>query len=370
VTSAQLPLSAAPIVGDPFPADVLPMIAEPFRSSQALREAFSAGLSRLLLREPGLGPFILVLNNAAFDSALYERLGSDLSRCFDALATDCRSVLRQGRDPDEPPDDLAVFLRLMAIGLVDLPMVQRRRVGPWEVQFNPLRGLRPARAATGQPRSNRSPFDPHGFHFNKPFLRREAFWQGELAGVEVELLFNKFPFVDLHALLVPRRLENAPQFLQRHQHEAVWAMTETLGSSLPQVGLAYNSFGAFASVNHLHFQLFLRREPLPLAAPGWRHNGGDRPYPIACATFESPGPAWDAIARLNEGGASYNLVYTPQRLYCIPRRRQGTYTAPAWCGGQAWYELAGGAVILTADTFAALAPWDIHAAIAAADLGL
>jgi hypothetical protein len=363
-------MSATGIVGDARPADGTPLIAEPFRSPESLREAFSAGLSRLLREEPGLGPFILALNNAAFDATLFERLDPELQRRFDALAADCRRVLRQGRDLDEPPDDLAVFLRLMAIGLQDLPAVQRRRIGPWEVQLNPMRGLRPARAAAGHPQSNRAPFDPHGFHFNKPFLRREAFWHGELAGVEVELLFNKFPFVELHALLVPRRLEHAPQFLQRHHHEAAWAMTETLGHNLPGVGLGYNSFGAYASVNHLHFQLFLRRDPLPLTAPGWRHNGGDRPYPIACATFETLGPAWDVIARLNEGGASYNLVYTPQRLYCLPRRRQGTYTPPAWCGGQAWYELAGGAVTLTAETFAALTPRDIHAAIAAANPGL
>jgi hypothetical protein len=355
--------------GLPTVGDALPVIAEPFRSPQALHEAFSAGLSRLLLGEPGLGPFILALNNAAFDPALYERLGPDLTRRFEALAEHCRSVLRQGRDPDEPRDDLAVFLRLMAIGLPDLPPVQRRRVGLWEVQFNPLRGLRPARAAGGQPQSNRAPFDPHGFHFNKPFLRREAFWQGELAGIEVELLFNKFPFVNLHALLVPRRLENAPQFLQRHHHEAAWALTETLGQNLPGVGLGYNSFGAFASVNHLHFQLFLRPEPLPLADPSWRHNGGDTPYPIACVAFDALGPAWDAIARLNEGLVSYNLVYTPQRLYCTPRRRQGTYAPPPWCGGQAWYELAGGVVTLTAETFDGLASQDIDAAIAAAEPG-
>lgn len=345
------------------------MIPEPFRSPQALQGVFEAGLSRLVLGEPGLGPFILALNNAAFDPVLYERLGPSLTRRFAELAEVCRGVLRQGRDPDEPPDDLAVFLRLMAIGLAELPPVRRRRVGPWEVQFNPLRGLRPARAAGGQPQSNRAPFDPRGFHFNQPFLRREAFWQGDLAGVEVELLYNKFPFVDLHALLVPRRQENAPQFLQRHQHEAAWAMTGVLGLTLPGLGLAYNSFGAFASVNHLHFQLFLRRDPLPLAAPLWRHNGGEAPYPIGCTAFDAVGPAWDAIARLNAGGSSYNLIYAPGRLYCIPRRRQGTHTPPAWCGGQAWYELAGGVVALDAETFATLTPRDIHAAIAAADIG-
>jgi hypothetical protein len=341
---------------------------EPFRSPEALQEAFAAGLSRLLLGEPGLGPFILALNNAAFDPTLYQRLGPDLTRRYEALAEDCRRALRQGRDPDEPPDDLAVFLRLVAIGLADLPPVRRRPAGPWEVQFNPWRGLRPARSADGQPQSNRAPFDPKGFHFNKPFLRREAFWQGDLAGIEVELLYNKFPFVDLHALLVPRRLENAPQFLQRHHHEAAWVMTEALGSNVPGVGLAYNSFGAFASVNHLHFQLFSRQDPLPLAGPQWRHNGGDTPYPIGSSAFDAVGPAWDAIARLNDSGSSYNLIYAPGRLYCIGRRRQGAYASPAWCGGQAWYELAGGVVALTDATYVAVTATEIHAAIAAADL--
>jgi hypothetical protein len=184
----------------------------------------------------------------------------------------------------------------------------------------------------------------------------------------VELLFNKFPFVEQHALLVPKRLENAPQFLQRTQHESAWGMTEALGPQLPGVGLAYNSFGAFASVNHLHFQLFVRREPLPVMDPGWRHNGGDTPYPIACSVFSAADRAWDAIARLNDGGISYNLLYAPGRLYCIPRRRQGTYVLPTWCAGQAWYELAGGVVTLSAETFDAITPDDIHAAIAAASL--
>jgi diadenosine tetraphosphate (Ap4A) HIT family hydrolase len=350
------------------PVDAPPLTAGPFASPRALRERFVTGLSRLLLGEPRLGPFIVVLNNALYDPAIHERLGKDLAHRFEALADRCRGVLRQGRDPDEPPDDLAVFLRLMAIGVTDLPLVERRCAGPWEIQCNPLRGLRPARAAAGRPEGNRAPFDPRGFHFNKPFLRREAFWQGTLAGVELELLFNKYPFADLHTLLVPKRLENAPQYLQRQQHEAAWAMTQVLARSLPGIGLGYNSYGAFASVNHLHFQLFLRSEPLPVADPCWRHNGGDTPYPIACAAFQAPDQAWDAIAQLNESGASYNTVYTSQRLYCIPRRRQGTYGLPAWCGGQAWYELSGGVVALTPETFAALTLGDIHAGIAAADL--
>ena len=345
----------------------------PFSSREALRGAFAAGLARLVNIEPGLGPFILALNNAVFDPRLFECLGADLARRFSDLSSVCRAALREGRDPDEPADDLAVFLRLMAIGWSDLPGVRRRRAGPWEVQLNPLRGLRPTRAAGGQPQSNRAPFDPKGFHFNKPFLRRESFWEGQLAGVEVELLYNKFPFADLHSLLVPRRLEKAPQFLQRYHHEAAWAMTQALGETLPGVGLGYNSFGACASVNHLHFQLFVRPDseqaPLPLADPDWSHNGGGLAYPIPCTVWEAPGAAWEALARLHQAGESYNLIYLPGRLYCLPRRRQGTYSPPTWCGGQAWYELAGGVVAGNAETFAALGPEDIRQAMAAAAPG-
>jgi hypothetical protein len=86
-------------------------------------------------------------------------------------------------------------------------------------------------------------------------------------------------------------------------------MAEVLGRSLPGVGLAYNGFGAFASVNHLHFQFFVRGEPLPIADPAWHHNGGGIRYPIGCTTYHGVDPAWDAISALNAEGASYNLIY-------------------------------------------------------------
>lgn len=65
--------------------------------------------------------------------------------------------------------------------------------------------------------------------------------------------------------------------------------------------LAGSPVGAdpFGSVNDLHFQVFPRLEPLPVAHPGWRHMGV-RVYPLAGTTSEAVGPAWDRIARPNE----------------------------------------------------------------------
>jgi hypothetical protein len=186
------------------------------------------------------------------------------------------------------------------------------------------------------------PFNQHGFHFNKPFLRKEVFWAGELAGLEVELLYNKFPFSPLHGLLVPERHSREPQFLSHPYHLYIWALTERLAAGLPGVGFAYNSYGAYASVNHLHFQMFLRDEPLPLFDGCWRHNGGTEDYPIECEIYASVEAAWERLDELHRQEISYNLVYRPGRLYCIPRRTQGSYRHAAWTNGFAWSELAGG----------------------------
>lgn len=346
------------------------LVQDPFRSKQAFREAFESGLERLLEDEDGLGPFILVLANATFDPAIDERLRHRLVRRFNELAEHCRRVFAAGREPDEPPDDLTVFLKLMAIGFEAVEPRRRRLVGPWEIQFNQVRSLRPKRAAGERPTGIRAPFDERAFHFNKPFLRRETFWSGSLAGLDLDLLYNKFPFADLHALLVPQRRSNEPQFLTEVRHREVWDLCERLAPRLPGVGFGYNSYGAFASVNHLHFQMFVRDHPLPVAADRWRHNGGDEPYPARCERFGAVQVAWERIAGLHAEEISYNLIYLPGSLLCLPRQRQGAYPVPDWCGGQAWYEMAGGVVAFNVDDFRGLSSANVHAALAATADGI
>lgn len=340
-----------------------------FDSTASLRAAFAEGLGRMLRDAEGLGPFILVLANATFDPGLREALGGALGRRFTELAEHCREALTAGRPLREPEDDLAVFLRLMAIGFDAVQDARLREAGPWEIQFNQVRSLRPARAAGSRPASLRVPFDAAGFHFNKPFLRREALWHGSLDGVESELLFNKFPFVPFHGLLVPERERCQPQYLDEAVHHWLWRLTRRLGDRLPGVGFGYNSLGAYASINHLHFQMFVRERPLPVAGVHWLHNGGAEPYPVACARFADPASAWARIDAMQRAGTCCNLVYLPGALYCLPRLRQGDYALPAWCGGQAWYEMSGGVVAFNADDFAALSPADVRAALALTAVG-
>jgi len=315
----------------------------PFRSPQQLENQFVDGL-RQMLDAPGLGAQILVLANAAFDPDIFARLREPLRERFDEHAGRLRQHFANGQSVDEPDDDLMVFLKLMSLGFDGISTTELRRAGPWELQFNLLRAFRPKRISAVPVNGMQLPFSDDGFNFNKPFLRRETFWSGELAGHPSDLLYNKFPFVDLHGLLVPEREQCLPQLLNEEYHHYAWQLTAELAQNLPGIGCAFNSYGAFASVNHLHFQLFLRDQPLPVMEPHWSHNGGSYTYPAPCTAFDQASDAWQFIQQLHQRQRPYNLLYLPGRLLCLPRATQGSYRHASWTIGFAWYEMCGGAV--------------------------
>ena len=323
----------------------------PFASIDVLRGAFVRGLDRLLDYRT-LGTYILVHANANFDPAVAAGLGERLRAGFDILRRDYLERLQSGREMPGTPDDRLVFLKLVAIGFDGVQPNRWRHTGPWEVQFNHFRAFRPPRMSGRRLSGISAPFDPKGFHFNQPFLHKEVFWSGRLRGCEVALLYNKFPFIDLHGLLVPERTANRPQLLRRGDHDYAWELAQHLGGALPGVGFGYNSYGAHASVNHLHFQMFVRERPLPVADPRWRHNGGGEDYPAGCEAFDSPEEAWERLDELHWEEISYNLIYLPGLLYLLPRSKQGTYRPAAWTSGFAWYEMAGGITCFNPEDFA------------------
>lgn len=306
-----------------------------FSSPDAYREAFAAGLREMLDGYDELGVFILVLANAMIDDRAWAQLATPLRRKFKRLAA------RQGVSLDDARDDQQVFTRLLEIGFDQIGPIRLRHAGPWELQYNPLRSLRPARMMTRSVAGISAPFNPDQFHFARPFLRKETFWRGELAGRQISLLYNKFPFVRMMGLLVPEIREGRPQYLQQVDHQYLWRLLDALHTPLPEVGIGYNSYGAYASVNHLHFHLFMRSRPLPIAAADWTHNGGDIDYPAHCHRFDSEPEAWRFIQELHGRRIPYNLVCLPGRLYCLPRIPQGIRELPDWSGGFAWFEMAG-----------------------------
>lgn len=313
------------------------MTPSPFSSPVELESRFEAGLADMLERHAGLGVYILVLANAAQDPRLWQALRPALAVRHAALGDGIAATLRAGGRIAEPEDDLLVFLKLLAMGFEHLATVEQRILSgdgiAWELQFNPIRALRPARMSQARVEGVMRPFDLQGFHFNKPFLAKEVLWEGELAGKPARLLYNKFPFAPLHGLLVPEPARELPQFLTPELHGWAWDVASAAGRAIPGFGLAYNSYGAYASVNHLHFQTFVREQPLPAAVAA--------DHPLARQRFNDAETAWFYLDELHAQGRVYNLVYDSEGLLVLHRARQDRVSPEPWSAGFAWSEAAG-----------------------------
>jgi len=336
----------------------------PFTSPDALHRRFVAGLDAMLSQHDGLGVYILVLANAAQDPALWQPLRDKLIARHRDHAAALKAALRNGAKLAAPEDDLMVFLKLLAMDLgpdefEQLQVSPHRRLGPWEVQFNPLRALRPARMSEARVEGLLRPFDAAGFHFNKPFLAKEVLWQGELAGKPARLLYNKFPFAPLHGLLAPEPELQRPQYLSPELHGWAWEVAQQASAGIEGFGLAYNSYGAYASVNHLHFQTFVRVQALPL------QSLDPRGYPLPVQRYDDMQSAWFGLDELHRQSTPYNLIYDANGVSVVARARQGEVPLQAWSPGFAWSEMAGAFSVSSRADYDGLTETVIEQALAA-----
>uniref|UniRef100_A0A7N0TZS9 GDP-L-galactose phosphorylase n=1 Tax=Kalanchoe fedtschenkoi TaxID=63787 RepID=A0A7N0TZS9_KALFE len=121
------------------------------------------------------------------------------------------------------------------------------------------------------------PFDEKKFNFTKIgqeeiVFQFEASECGEVqffpeAPIEVEnrpnvVAINVSPIEYGHVLLIPRIFECLPQ---RIDHESfLLALHMAVEAANPYFRLGYNSLGAFATINHLHFQAYYLAVPFPI----------------------------------------------------------------------------------------------------------
>lgn len=335
-------------------------IKAPFSSLEVFRQAFNAGLHSIAAQS-GFGTFILACANATGDAALLNDIKPLLEKQYQQLSNQCRTAFLHGRSPDVVDEDLLVFLKLHTIGFDEIHLSETRAEAVWNIQYNQLRAFRPKRISQSVPEGVISaPFNGNAFHFNKPFMANECFWQGSLQGRQVDLFYNKYPFADLHGLLVLARMSNQPQWLKQDDHHYIFDLCEALAPTFQGIGFGYNSYGAYASVNHLHFQMFVDAQGLPVSRPCWKHNGGDQAYPATCHAFNSASAAWALIDALHASLQPYNLLYGAGRVYVFPRKTQGTVEVPAWSSGFTWYEMAGGFVVFNADSYANLSSSELE----------
>lgn len=117
-------------------------------------------------------------------------------------------------------------------------------------------------------------FDESKFNFTKALMREVLFQFGTNASKKTEVdidaitgkspdlvIINVSPIEYGHILLVPRVLDRLTQIIVPSAMSLALEFSFAIDS--PYFRLNYNSFGAYASVNHLHFQGYFLMAPFP-----------------------------------------------------------------------------------------------------------
>ncbi len=304
---------------------------------------------KAMLSDDELGAFILVLANSHQDAFLKNELDADLKSIFIEL----KNRFTAGAI-DAAPDDADVFRQLLELDIDDIPLWQNKAIGAWEVVYNPMRQMRPARASSQVLDSIDQPFDENSFHFNKPFLKPEVLWEGVFDGLKSRVLYNKFPFSDYHLLIVLSPEGGSQQLLTKETHEYAFSLVQDMNKILPGFGIGFNSLAAGASVNHFHFQGFVREQAFPIEDKQWQHNGGETLYPLMVKRFTDTGSSWEYIEQLTGNDVAFNCLYRNNACYVVPRKYLGSVELPEWLTGAGWIDVAGVVTVSDEATFSAL----------------
>lgn len=291
-------------------------------SSGHYKQAFEEGLTRILEYKTA-GTFILACANLFQHPDFLNNNKTLLHEVYDYIKEHYQACHHDGRQPEDAPDDIAVMKNLLDIGLDNLETVEYSTVNndgvDYLLNYNQLRSFRPARMSKTDNIQLDSPFSPDGFHFAKPFLKKEIFAEAEIDDVQLSLLYNKFPFIHYHALLVVDKEKRNNQYLTQNYLNFITKVQNHTQKHCPEFVIAYNSLGAGASVNHLHFHAYLETTPLAIFSPEFAHNGGDKQYPATCQVFTNSMEAWQRIKILHNNNIPYNLIFRNNRVYCLPR---------------------------------------------------
>ncbi|KAG7953872.1 hypothetical protein I3843_12G131300 [Carya illinoinensis] len=193
-------------------------------------------------------------------------------------------------------------------------------------------------------------FDGNKFNFTKVgqeevLFQFEASEDGEVqffpsAPVDVEnspsvVAINVSPIEYGHVLLIPRVLECLPQRIDRDSFCLALYMAVEAGN--PYFRLGYNSLGAFATINHLHFQAYYLAVPFPIEKAPTKKiatlDGGVMiskllNYPVRGLVFEGGNTVEelsntisDACICLQDNNIPYNVLIADcgRRIFLFPQ---------------------------------------------------
>jgi len=263
-------------------------------------------------------------------------------------------------------------------GIVALPVPEIRKavksdgVSAYELYYSFLRGLRPTGVAKRKEvaidtayRETFPEADPNASKDSKEAITQESpyykadplehFQEGALNGISYELFYHLYPYAPFHFMVIPQKTMRHNQCIDKDWLKFAWDFLNAAND--PNLRLAFNSLGAFASQNHLHFQGFYVTEdwtpPIEQAIDPGTADCASLKWPIPhCLVFKGNDEsvvkkAWEYIefimeeAKKHPNEIAFNLYIKPGSITVIPRRHQATIvdhlngkgdfsTGPAW----------------------------------------
>ncbi|CAI5510115.1 unnamed protein product [Closterium sp. Naga37s-1] len=175
------------------------------------------------------------------------------------------------------------------------------------------------------------------FRFEEGKDEESRFYEAALVEESPSLMvINVSPIDYGHVLLVPRVLDKIPQRMD----ESSLLMALCLASEVndPAFRIGYNSLGAFATINHLHFQAYFLDLPFAIERASSKEIavstnevkvGELVDYPVKTLVFQAgacleqmASAAAAACCKLQEGNIPFNLFIVDRgtRLFLIPQR--------------------------------------------------
>lgn len=150
------------------------------------------------------------------------------------------------------------------------------------------------------------------------------------------VVINVSPIEYGHVLLVPKVLDYLPQQMQPHL--LLTAIEMVAESANPFFRAGYNSLGAYATINHLHFQGYYLMAPFPIERAMSVRLGKRRKstvtvsrltdYPVKALVFESAynledlaNVCGEACVKLQDANIAFNLLIVDSgaRVFLIPQ---------------------------------------------------
>ncbi|XP_062543261.1 GDP-D-glucose phosphorylase 1 [Armigeres subalbatus] len=162
-------------------------------------------------------------------------------------------------------------------------------------------------------------FDPSGFNFNK-VDSKEVLMEVQSGDCLITLMVNNSPLTKYHTLVVPDRGRNLAQILTKDTLEGVFQVFMMLEDRHYRMG--FNSPGALASVNHLHYHLMHITHKLYIEDAPLKHLGNhlyllENPARAYCFLYKPTEPAvnftnqiFHLISVLLSQNIAHNLFFT------------------------------------------------------------